>query len=83
MPMTDAMARFAEVATLIRSRAAHDAALRDLCEDYRTARETLSSLKKKKPRPAGDVKEYTSLVEGLEEEIIHYLVNVGDSPRKK
>jgi len=72
--LTAAMSRFADVADVIRSRAEVDETLRDLCEDYRLARETLLRIKKEKPRPTAKVAEYTNLVSDLEEEIIRYLL---------
>jgi len=74
MPLTAAMARFADVADIIRSRAEADEVLRDLCEDYRTARQTLTRLKKEKPRPTKKIAEYASLVEELEDEIMRYML---------
>lgn len=74
MTVTAAMAKFADVADLIRSRAEVDEALRDLCEDYRLARATLLRIKKEKPRPTARVIEYSTLVSDLEEEIIRYLL---------
>lgn len=75
MPLTAAMARFVDVADLIRSRVKDDEVLRDLCEDYRLARETLTRLKKEKPKPSKKIAEYSVLAEGLEEEIMGYLLN--------
>jgi len=74
LTLTAAMARFADVADLIRSRVEVDETLRDLCEDYRLARETLVRIKKEKPRPTAKVVEYSTLVNDLEEEIIRYLL---------
>ncbi len=76
MPMTSAMARFVDVADIIKSRAEVDDFLRDLCEDYRLARQLLSREKKQKPRQAKKISEYSSLVEDLEDEILRYLVDV-------
>lgn len=79
MPLTAAMARFVDVADLIRSRSEVDEVLRDLCEDYRLARETLTRMKKEKPRPSGKIAEYTSLAAELEDEIIRHLIGAGQS----
>ena len=80
MPLTAAMARFVDVAELIRSRAELDDTLRDLCEDYRLARELLLNAKKEKPRSTKNISEYSSLVDDLEDEIMRYLVNVNQHP---
>ncbi|RLP22028.1 hypothetical protein D8676_26310 [Mesorhizobium sp. YM1C-6-2] len=80
MPLTAAMARFVDVAELIRSRAELDDTLRDLCEDYRLARELLLNAKKEKPRSTKNISEYSSLVDDLEDEIMRYLVNVKQHP---
>ena len=74
MPMTAAMVRFVDVAELIKSRSIADEVLRDLCEDYRLARETLTRMKKEKPRRTAEVAEYTTLVAELENEIIRHLL---------
>ena len=74
MPLTAAMARFADVADIIRSRSEVDEVLRDLCEDYRTARQTLTRIKKESPRPKKQISEYTLLVEDLEDEIMRYML---------
>lgn len=74
MPLTAAMARFADVADIIKSRADADEALRELCEDYRLARQTLLRIKREKPRPTKKISEYTSLVDDLEDEIMRYLL---------
>ena len=76
MPLTSAMARFVDVAELISSRAKLDETLRDLCEDYRMARELLLNAKKEKPRSTKKISEYSSLVDDLEDEIMRYLVSV-------
>jgi hypothetical protein len=75
MPLTAAMARFVDVADLIRSRADADDVLRDLCEDYRIARQILMRAKKEKPEPKEKIIEYSSLVDELENELIMYLLN--------
>ncbi len=80
MPLTAAMARFVDVAELIRARAELDDTLRDLCEDYRLARELLLNAKKEKPRSTKNISEYSSLVDDLEDEIMRYLVNVKQHP---
>ena len=80
MPLTAAMARFADVADVIKSRAKVDEGLRDLCEDYRLARETLKRIRREKPRPAKKVAEYLSLVEDLEDEIMRYLLGAEQRP---
>ena len=74
MPMTAAMVRFVDVAELIKSRSLDDEVLRDLCDDYRLARETLTRMKREKPRRAAEVAEYTTLVAELENEIIRHLL---------
>lgn len=76
MPLTAAMARFVDVADLIRSRTEVDDVLRDLCEDYRLARELLLKAKKQRPRSAKKISEYSSLVDDLEDEIMRYLVGL-------
>jgi hypothetical protein len=82
MPLTAAMARFVEVADIIRSRSEVDEVLRDLCEDYRLARELLQKAKKEKPRPTKKISEYLSLVEDLEDEIMRYLIG-GERQQKR
>lgn len=81
LPLTTAMARFVDVAELIRTRAKMDEVLRDLCEDYRMARELLTKAKRQKPRSAKSISEYTVLVEDLEEEIMQYLIDPGKSKK--
>lgn len=76
MPLTAAMLRFVDVAELIKSRAAADDGLRDLCEDYHLARETLTNLRKTKPRRAVEIEEYKMLVAELEDEIINRLLEI-------
>lgn len=71
------MVRFADVAELIKARSVSDETLRDLCDDYRLARETLTRLRKAKPRRAVEVAEYTTLVTELEDEIIRHLLGSG------
>ena len=74
MPMTAALVRFVDVAELIKSRSIAEEVLRDLCDDYRLARETLTRMKKEKPRRTVEVAEYTTLVAELENEIIQHLL---------
>ena len=83
MPLTAAMVRFADLADIIGSRVAIDEGLRDLCEDYHLARQTLKRIKRERPRPTKQVAEYTSLVEDLEEEIIRYLLGGDQQPKKR
>ncbi|MDW6021019.1 hypothetical protein SAZ10_04500 [Mesorhizobium sp. BAC0120] len=78
MQLTTAMARFADVADLIKIRSQSDEALKDLCEDYQLARETLTNLKKMKPRRSKEISEYKSLILELEDEIIRTLLGVED-----
>jgi hypothetical protein len=78
MPLTAAMVRFTDVAELIKSRSNTDEVLRDLCEDYRLARETLTKLRKVKPRRTVEIGEYTTLVAELEDEIIRRLLGAGE-----
>lgn len=74
MPLTAALARFMDVADLIKSRVGTDDVLRDLCEDYRLARETLTRLKKERPKRPAEIEEYTSFAAELEDEIIRHLL---------
>jgi len=74
MPLTAAMARFVDVAELIKSRSTTDEVLRDLCDDYRLARETLTKLRKAKPKRDVEISEYTDLVAELEDEIVRRLL---------
>ena len=83
MPLTAAMARFVDVADLIRSRADADEVLRDLCEDYRMARQLLVKAKKEKPKPTTKIAEYSSLVDDLEDEIIRYLLGTEQKPKNR
>ena len=78
MPLTAAMARLVDVADLIRSRAEVDEVLRDLCEDYRLAREILNRMKKERPKPSDKISEYSVMVHDLEEEIMAYLLDPAD-----
>ena len=80
MPLTEAMVRFVDVAEMIKARSVADEALRDLCEDYRMARETLTRLRKAKPKRADEIAEYSVLVAELEDEIIRHLLGPGESP---
>jgi len=78
MPLTAAMVRFVDVAELIKARSITDEVLRDLCEDYRVARETLTRLRKAKPKRTVEIGEYTDLVADLEDEIIRQLLGSGE-----
>ncbi len=49
-----------------------------LCEDYRLARETLTRLKKQRPRRTVEIAEYASLAADLENEIIQHLLGSGE-----
>jgi hypothetical protein len=82
MPLTAAMVRLVDVAELIKARSASDEALRDLCDDYRLARETLTRLRKAKPRQAAGIAEYSTLVSELEDEIIRHLLGSGTTVRE-
>ncbi len=75
MPLSAALARFVDVADLIKSRLNTDEVLRDLCEDYRLARETLTRLRKEKPKNPSRIAEYASLVAETEDEIIRHLLD--------
>lgn len=81
--MTAAMARFADLAEIIRARAEADETLHDLCEDYRLARETLVRFRKEKPRPTARVAEYATFVNDLEHEIICYILGLDDEPPER
>jgi len=74
------MLRFVDVAEVIRSRSVADEVLRDLCEDYHLARETLTRLKKAKPRRSAEISEYTVLVSELEDEVIRRLLGAEERP---
>jgi hypothetical protein len=74
MPLSAAMVRFVDVAELIRARSAADEALRDLCEDYRLARETLARLRRAKPKRTAQIAEYSVFASELEDEIIRHLL---------
>jgi benzoyl-CoA reductase/2-hydroxyglutaryl-CoA dehydratase subunit BcrC/BadD/HgdB len=78
MPLTAAMARFVDVAELVKSRTITDEVLRELCEDYRLARETLTKLRKAKPKRAVEIEEYMTLVAELEDEIVRRLLGSGE-----
>jgi len=78
MPLTAAMVRFVDVAELIKSRSITDEVLRDLCEDYRVAREALTRWRKAKPKRTVEIGEYTDLVAELEDEIIRRLLGSGE-----
>ena len=83
MPLTTAMARFVDVADLIKSRAEVDEVLHDLCEDYRLARELLTRTKKEKPRPSKRIAEASVMVTDLEEEIMAYLLDPDQHSNKR
>jgi benzoyl-CoA reductase/2-hydroxyglutaryl-CoA dehydratase subunit BcrC/BadD/HgdB len=78
MPLTAALVRFADVAELIKLRSVTDEVLKDLCEDYRLARETLTNLRKVRPKKTKEIAEYKTLVAELEDEIIHRLLETED-----
>ena len=80
MPLTAAMVRFVDVAELIKARSISDEVLRDMCEDYRLARETLTRLKRAKPKRLAEISEYMTLVSELEDEIIRRLVGAAEGP---
>ncbi len=82
MPLTDAMARFANVAEVIRQRSVTDEVLRDLCDDYRLARQTLTNLKKMRPKKTAEIAEYKTLVTELEDEIIGRLLGADGRRRE-
>jgi hypothetical protein len=82
MPLTAAMVRFVDVAELIKARSLSDETLRDLCEDYRLARETLTKLRRSKPKRAAEIAEYSTLVSELEDEIIRHLLGSGEGIRE-
>ena len=81
MPLTAAMARFVDVADLIRSRSDADEVLRDLCDDYRMARHLLMKAKKEKPKPTEKISVYSALVDELEDEVIRYLLGTEQKPK--
>ena len=81
MQLTTAMARFADVADLIKVRSQSDETLKDLCEDYQLARETLTNLRKLKPRRSKEISEYKSFILELEDEIIRRLLGTEDKRR--
>ena len=78
MPITSAMLRFVDAAELIKARSASDEGFRDLCEDYRLARETLTKMRKARPRRSAEIAEYKTMVAELEDEIIQRLIGVGE-----
>ena len=73
LPLTSALARFIDVADLMKSRIATDDVLRDLCDDYNLARKILTNLKKERPRHSARIEEYTILAAEIEDEIISHL----------
>jgi hypothetical protein len=78
LPLTTALARFVDVADLIKSRIATDDVLRELCDDYNLARKILTSLKKERPRHSARIEEYTILAAELEDEIVRHLLGSGE-----
>lgn len=74
VPLPAAMVRLAYVAELIKERTLTDEVLRDLCDDYRLARQTLTKLKKVKPRKTAEIAEYKTLIAELEDEIVGRLL---------
>ena len=76
------MVRFVDVAEMIKARSVADEVLKDLCEDYRLARETLTRLRKARPRRPDEVAEYSVLVAELEDEIIRHLLGSGEAARE-
>jgi hypothetical protein len=74
MSLTAAMLRLVDVAEMIKARSVGDEVLRDLCEDYRLARETLTRLRKVRPKRTAEIAEYTVLIAELEDEIIRHLL---------
>jgi hypothetical protein len=78
LPLTTALARFIDVADLIKSRVARDNVLRELCDDYHLARKTLTNLKKERPRHSSRIEEYTVIAAEIEDEIIKHLLGGGD-----
>jgi hypothetical protein len=78
LPLTAALARFIDVADLIKSRIARDDVLRDLCDDYHLARKTLTNLKKERPRRSARIAEYTVLAAEIEDEIVRHLLGSGE-----
>ena len=81
LPLTSALARFIDVADLIKSRIATDDVLRELCDDYNLARKTLTNLRKERPRLSVRIEEYTILAGEIEDEIIRYLLGSGEQER--
>lgn len=78
MPLSAVLVRFADLAEQIKARSVRDEVLRDLCEDYRLARATLTRLRRKRPKPTAEVAEYTALVAELEDEIVQHLLGTGE-----
>jgi hypothetical protein len=83
MSLSAAMVRFVDVAETIKARSIEDEALRDLCEDYRLARETLTRLRKAKPRRTDEIADYSVLVAELEDEIIRHLLGSAGAPARE
>lgn len=82
MPLSAAMVRLANVAELIRQRSASDEVLRDLCDDYRLARQTLTNLKKIRPKKTAEIAEYKTLISELEDEIVGRLLGTDGRSRE-
>jgi hypothetical protein len=82
LPLTTAMARLVDVADLIKSRITADEVLRDLCDDYNLARETLTNLKKERPRRSDRIEEYSLLADEIEDEIIKHLLGAAGRERR-
>lgn len=82
MPISSAMLRFVDAAELIKARSLSDEVLRELFEDYQLARETLTKLRKAKPRKPAKVAEYKMIVAELEDEIIQRLVGPAAEPNR-
>ena len=78
MPLSAVLVRFADLAEQIKSRSVSDEVLRDLCDDYRLARQTLTRLRKKRPKQTAEVAEYTALVAELEDEIVQHLLDTAE-----
>jgi hypothetical protein len=73
MPLTAAMARFADVADVVKSRADADEALLEPCDDSRVARQTLIRIAREGQRPTRKVADYIS----LDDQITRYLLGAG------
>lgn len=73
--------RGSKIADLIRARLFDDETLRELCDDHRLASATLEKLKREQPREPDKVREYSTLIAELEDEIIGYLLDPGQTKR--